>query len=171
MCQIHRGTTVIHGRSQFTQMHADLGSAQVAGEAQDELLSRRPQLASTVVLGTTLETTRYAFGRTTRRWPPVVLNRLNAAELQRGLLPRPGGQGVECGATWPGAGEKYGRPVSTDQMALIAGSSRFLIKAARRAAPPHPLGHADQAGPHVTQAVQRTAVFLALDYPAPGRRI
>ncbi len=149
MCQIHRGTTVIHGRSQFTQMHADLGSAQVAGEAQDELLSRRPQLASTVVLGTTLETTRYAFGRTTRRWPPVVLNRLNAAELRRGLLPRPGGQGVECGATWPGAGEKYGRPVSTDQMALIAGSSRFLIKAARCAigfAEPRPDVHSPGFG-------------------------
>ena len=112
MCQIHRGTTVIHGRSQFTQMHADLGSAQVAGEARDELLSKRPQLASTVVLGTTLETTRYAFGRTTRRWPPVVLNRLNAAELQRGLLPVLGVKGWSAGRP----GQEQGRSTAVQYL-------------------------------------------------------
>ena len=39
-------------------------------------------------------TTRYPCHRTTRRWPPVVPNRLNASELRRRLLPRSGGQGV-----------------------------------------------------------------------------
>ena len=44
--------------------------------------------------GDHLGTTRYPCHRTTRRWPPVLPNRLNASELRRRLPPRSGGQGV-----------------------------------------------------------------------------